>query len=271
MPELRRRKTGRYGWVPDLPDARDHLFAAPPATVAALPSRVDLRDQCPKTVYDQGRIGSCTANAIAGAFEFDLLKQGLTDFMPSRLFIYYNERSVEGTVGTDSGAMIRDGVKSVATLGVCTEEEWPYDDTHPGTDGGPWPAGARAGQQPSQQCYTDALHHTVSSYQRVVRSLAQFKGCLAAGYPFVFGFTVYESFEGDTVAHTGVVPMPAPREHVLGGHAVLAVGYDDTEQRFTVRNSWGDRWGDGGYFTMPYAYLTERSLSSDFWTIRAVI
>src|SRR5436305_10552782 len=119
MPELHRRKTGRYGWVPDLPDARDHLFAAAPATLIALPPKVDLREQCPKEVYDQGRIGSCTANAIAGAFEFELLKQGLADFMPSRLFIYYNERSVEGTIGTDSGAMIRDGVKSVATLGVC--------------------------------------------------------------------------------------------------------------------------------------------------------
>jgi C1A family cysteine protease len=270
MPELRPRRTGRYGWVPDLPDARDHLYAAPPVTVGPLPAAVDLRDACPKTVYDQGQIGSCTANAIAGAFEFDLLKQGLLDFMPSRLFIYYNERAVEGTIDTDSGAMIRDGVKSVAKLGVCDETEWPYDDTHPAYEGAPWPANARAGQEPSAQCYTDALNNKVSSYQRVVRSLQQFKGCLAAGYPFVFGFTVYDSFESDTVAQTGVVPMPAASEHVLGGHAVLAVGYDDAEQRFIVRNSWGPRWGMAGYFTMPYPYLTERNLSSDFWTIRAV-
>jgi C1A family cysteine protease len=270
MPELRRRKKGYYGWVPDLPDARDHLFAAPPATLATLPPKVDLRDQCPKQVYNQGRIGSCTGNAIAGAFEFELLKQGITDFMPSRLFIYYNERSIEGTIGTDSGAMIRDGIKSVATLGVCTEDEWPYDDTPPNFDGGPWPPAARAGKQPSQQCYTDALGNMVSSYQRVLPILAQLKGCLADGYPFVFGFTVYESFESERVAQTGVVPMPAAHERMLGGHAVLAVGYDDAEQRFIVRNSWGDRWGQGGYFTMPYAYLTEQSLSSDFWTIRVV-
>ena len=270
MQELHRRKRAGYGWVPDLPDARDHLYASRPATLGALPSSVDLRDRCPALVYDQGRIGSCTANAIAGAFEFDLLKQELPDFMPSRLFIYYNERSIEGTVGTDSGAMIRDGVKSMAKLGVCPEDEWKYDDTPPQSDGGPWPDGARAGQEPSQQCYTDALNNKVASYQRVVRSLSQFKGCLAEGYPFVFGFTVYESFEGDTVSKTGVVPLPAPDEQVLGGHAVLAVGYDDADQRFLVRNSWGAGWGMAGYFTMPYAYLTERSLSSDFWTLRTV-
>jgi C1A family cysteine protease len=108
------------------------------------------------------------------------------------------------------------------------------------------------------------------SYQRVVRSLPQLRGCLAEGFPFIFGFTVYESFESDAVASTGVAPMPGPGERVLGGHAVLAVGYDDADQRFLVRNSWGTKWGNGGYFTMPYAYLTERNLSSDFWTLRTV-
>jgi C1A family cysteine protease len=270
MSDLQPRQQSHYGWIPDLPDNRDHLFALRPETVAALPAAVDMRQQCPAQVYDQGRIGSCTANAIAGAFEFDLLKQQLTDFMPSRLFIYYNERLMEGTVGSDSGAMIRDGVKSVSKVGVCPETEWPYDDTHPSTPDGGWPAGARAGQKPTDRCYTDALGNRVMSYQRVVRSLPQLRGCLAEGFPFIFGFTVYESFESDAVASTGVAPMPGPGERVLGGHAVLAVGYDDADQRFLVRNSWGTKWGNGGYFTMPYAYLTERNLSSDFWTLRTV-
>jgi C1A family cysteine protease len=265
-----RRSTSRYGWIPDLPDIRDHLYAAPPETVGALPASVDLRDQCPKKVYDQGRIGSCTANAIAAAFEFDLLAQGLLDFMPSRLFIYYNERDMEGTVSTDSGAMIRDGIKSVATLGVCTEDAWPYDDTPTPAEDAPWPAGARAGLRPTEQCYADALGNTAVAYQRVDRSLEQFKGCLASGYPFVLGFTVYESFESREVASSGVVPMPATGERALGGHAVLAVGYDDAQQRFLIRNSWGTGWGMDGYFTMPYDYLTEPGLSSDFWTIRTV-
>jgi len=100
--------------------------------------------------------------------------------------------------------------------------------------------------------------------------LNQMKGCLASGYPFVFGFTVYESFESQHVVTTGVVSMPAAGEKVLGGHAVVAVGYDDTTQRFIVRNSWGPGWGKGGYFTMPYAYLTDSNLSDDFWTVRLV-
>jgi len=96
------------------------------------------------------------------------------------------------------------------------------------------------------------------------------RGCLAAGYPFVFGFTVYESFETQDMAHSGVLQMPQPDEQVLGGHAGLAVGYDDASQRFIVRNSWGTDWGQAGYFTMPYAYLTTRGLASDFWTMRIV-
>jgi C1A family cysteine protease len=251
------RKVKRYGWVPDLPDQRDHLFAAPPAVVASLPPSVDLREQCPKGVYDQGRLGSCTANAIAAAFEFDLLKQGLTDFMPSRLFIYYNERVKLGTVDVDSGAMIRDGIKSVSKQGVCAETSWPYDVS-------------RFTEEPPKACYDEAVGNRATSYQRVLPILNQLKGCLANGYPIVFGFRVYESFETEDVAQTGVVPMPRSDEQALGGHAVLATGYDDATGRFLVRNSWGSGWGQDGYFTMPYAYLTERSLSSDFWAILQV-
>ena len=114
--------------MPDLPDNRDHLYAAPLAKLRLLPGKVDLRRQCPK-VYDQGQIGSCTANAIAAAIEFDRRKQKLSDFIPSRLFIYYNERSMEHSVPLDNGAQIRDGIKSVAKQGACPEMEWPYDDT----------------------------------------------------------------------------------------------------------------------------------------------
>ncbi|GAA4862004.1 C1 family peptidase [Saccharopolyspora rosea] len=262
------RKIAGYGWSPDLPDARDFLYAAPRVAVTSLPPSVDLRTGFPAP-YDQGQIGSCTANAIAGAYQFDLEKEHAQDFMPSRLFIYYNERALEGHVPFDSGAQIRDGIKSVAKQGVCTEQEWPYDAT-PAQPDGMFPPGAKEAQQPPPGCYKDALQHRASAYLRVAQDLDQLRGCLAVGYPFVFGFTVYESFESPEVARTGVAPMPTAGENVLGGHAVVAVGYDDAQQRFTCRNSWGADWGQQGYFTMPYAYLTENALSSDFWTVRFV-
>jgi C1A family cysteine protease len=263
------RKIARYGWTPDLPDNRDHQYAAPLLKLGPLPAKVDLRKQCPG-VYNQGQIGSCTANAIAGAIEFDLLKQKLPDFTPSRLFIYYNERNMEHTVGTDSGAQIRDGVKSVNQLGVCPETEWPYVATPADPNTNLWPPGAKPAQKPTPACYTDALKNKAVSYESVTRDLAQFRGCLAAGYPFVLGFTVYSGFESPQVAQTGVLNLPTSAEQVEGGHAVLAVGYDDTAQRFIIRNSWGAAWGMKGYFTMPYAYLLSQKLSSDFWTIRVI-
>lgn len=265
---LRARKIARYGWKPDLPDQRDRSFAVPPDVIQTIPDGVDLRAQCPP-VYDQGQIGSCTANAIAAALEFEMMKQGLPSFTPSRLFIYYNERSIEGTVGSDAGAFIRDGIKSVASQGDCPESEWPYDGTAASPDG-TFPDGATAAKQPSPQCYSDAIQHKALNYQSISQNLADMKGCLASGYPFVFGFTVYGSFESDDVAANGMVPMPAAGEATIGGHAVMAVGYDDSRNLFIIRNSWGPNWGDGGYGYMPYAYLLDNNLANDFWTIRLV-
>ena len=258
------RKIKRYGWIPDLPDQRDFMYAAPLAALRALPPRKDLSGECPP-VYDQGELGSCTANAIGGAHEFEQRKQNAKKaFTPSRLFIYYNERAIEGTVNEDSGAMLRDGIKTVVKQGVCPEDL-------PGRPPAEWPYLIRKfTTKPPKSCYTAAMNHQFVSYQRVTQTLNQMKGCLASGYPFVFGFSVYESFETSTVAKTGKVPMPRSGEAMLGGHAVAAVGYNDADQRFIVRNSWGSKWGKKGYCFMPYAYLTDPDLAADFWTIRMV-
>jgi C1A family cysteine protease len=260
------RKVQRYGWRPDLPDHRDFTYAAPPKLARKdLAGNVDLRKIWKEPCYDQGQLGSCTGNAIAGAIEFALAKEGSNAFTPSRLFIYYNERVIEGTVASDSGAQIRDGMKSVAGVGYCGEDAgsppagcpadsiWPYDIS-------------KFAVQPPQACYDCAANHKVGSYLSIAQNLADMKGCLSERFPFVFGFTVYESFEDMT--SPWIVPMPQQGETVVGGHAVLAMGYDDTKQVFIVRNSWGPDWGDGGYFYMPYAYLLDDNLSDDFWTVR---
>jgi C1A family cysteine protease len=245
------RKVARYGWVRDLPDFRDRRYAAP--RVEALPAAVDLRAKCPP-VYDQGELGSCTANAIAGALEFLYAPEGIADFTPSRLFIYYNERVMEGDPGQDAGAQIRDGIKCVAQQGVCREDPtWPYD-------------AARFADAPPSDAYAEAKSHLAIAYQSL-SGLAELRGCLAEGFPVVFGFTVYESFESQAVAQSGVMPLPGPDEQVVGGHAVLAVGYDDAAETLWVRNSWGPGWGQAGYFAMPYGVVTG-GMASDYWTIR---
>ena len=172
----------------------------------------------------------------------------------SRLFIYYNERVIEHTVQEDSGAMIRDGIKTLVKQGVCSERSWPY-------------VIAKFAKKPGAACYKEARDHQVTVYARL-ETADEMRACLADGFPFVFGFSVYESFESATVARTGVAPMPRRNEKLLGGHAVLAVGYDDARKRFLVRNSWGTGWGMKGYFTLPYDYLGDRNLCDDFWTIR---
>lgn len=242
-----------YGWLPDLPDRRDHRYAAVHGVPAKLPAKVDLRAQCPP-VENQGQLGSCTANALAGALEFLELKEDYPLVDLSRLFIYYNERVIEHSVAHDSGAMLRDGIKTLAKQGVCAEKLWPY-------------VFKQFAKRPPAACYTQAKQHTISSYQRLATT-DEMRACLAAGFPFVFGFTVYESFESATVARSGTVNLPKQNESAIGGHAVCAVGYDDKAQRFIVRNSWGAAWGKKGYFTMPYAYLADRDLSDDFWTMR---
>jgi C1A family cysteine protease len=260
-----------YGWKRDLPDTRDRvrdfykhylsnkLFLKHEkiSDTTKIPHTVDLRSQCP-SILNQGHLGSCTANAMSNAFRFDEMKQGNPDvFIPSRLFLYYNERAMEGHTSSDTGAAVRDGMKSMNASGMCDEKNWVYDIS-------------KFTEKPPQSCYDFAKNHKSIKYQRVLQRELQMKAALASGYPIVFGFTVYQSFEGEDVAKTGIVPMPAKDERTLGGHCVLMVGYDDDKKQFIVQNSWGEEWGDKGFCYFPYAFLTNANLASDFWTMEKV-
>ena len=250
----KKAKIVKFGWKKDKPDPRDIKFKIVAPHV--LPPKVDLRPYCPP-VYNQEDLGSCTSNSLAGAYQFEQMKQKKVNFVPSRLFIYYNERVIEGTVDQDAGAMIRDGIKTMVSDGVCPESMWKY-------------ITGKFAVKPPKTCYDTALNNQVLQYLSVNQNLYEVKHCLSEGYPIAFGFTVYDSLMTDDVARLGMVPMPTSDDNVQGGHAVLAVGYDDTKECLIVRNSWGAGWGLNGYFYLPYGFITNPSLSSDFWTIRLV-
>ena len=249
------KRNFQFGWLPDLPDHRDLYYATVRKIQRKLPTSIDLRMQCP-VIYDQGTLGSCTANALGAAFQFGQIKQQITNFIPSRLFIYYNERVQIHTEQSDSGAFIRDGIKSLNRDGVCPENDWPY-------------AVKKFTQKPPAALYQKALRNQVIQYMRLENwKISQLQSCLAEGFPFVFGFSVFESFW--SMGKNAVIPMPQNGESRIGGHAVMAVGYSQAKKQFLIRNSWGSSWGKNGYAWMPFDYVCNPDNADDFWTIRLV-
>jgi C1A family cysteine protease len=259
--------TPKYNWRPDKPDARDHIFEQLNTIPPTLPASIDLRPHCPPIV-DQGQIGSCTGNAIAGIVEYYDNTHNKAGIIVSRLFIYYQERVYEGTTYYDAGAYIRDGIKACNQYGAPLETIWPY-------------LSNKVTTRPSTAAYTDAAKRKVGSYQRITTQAAGIKASLNAGFPVVIGFTVYASFESGTwwqPSGTGQMPYPnVNTESVLGGHAVAIVGYNDAMTGpggqtgyFIVRNSWGTGWGQSGYFYMPYSVINNANMSSDFWSVNSV-
>jgi C1A family cysteine protease len=271
--------THSYGYKPSKPDARDYVYSVLAPQAVALPASVDLRSQC-SPVRDQGQLGSCTGFAIAvGMREF---LQGATPtptpnpgcsplqwlqkfFAPrfklalaltplSPLFLYYEERVLEGTVGEDAGAEPRDGFKVLNQMGCASEAAWPY-------------IISQFTVAPSAAAMQSAGDFKISAYQRLT-DLTGMKTCLAGSNGFVVGFYVYESFE--SIGSDGKMPMPASGEQVLGGHAVFVAGYSDDASwpgggYLIVKNSWGTSWGNNGYFYMPYAFVTPDQVP-DAWT-----
>jgi C1A family cysteine protease len=244
----------KYHWLPDKPDSRDKIYQ--PTGLGTAVNAIDLRQYC-TPIENQGALGSCTGNAIAGAIEL-LNKRNRKQTDVSRLFIYYYERLLEGTVNYDSGAYIRDGIKVTYTYGAPLESLWPYNITKYRT-------------APASSAVKDAAKRKVTLYQRAT----DFNACIDAltnGFPVVIGFTVYDSFEsGNWWYTTGVMPYPNTNtESILGGHCVLLVGFNKATQQFIARNSWGTSWGLSGYFYMPFPVIQNTYMSADFWVIKSV-
>lgn len=238
-------------WVHDKLDTRDYQYRL---SSRPSPNSVDLRQHC-SPIENQGNLGSCTGQAIAGAIE--LLNKRNGNYRDiSRLFIYYYERLILGTVNYDSGAYIRDGIKATNHYGASLESLWPHDIS-------------KFRQEPLIEAKNDGLRRKVTRYERVT-NLNGFIDALSNGFPVIMGFNVYSSFMASGVATTGVMPFPnTRRERLLGGHAVLIVGYNKARKILIARNSWGTGWGDKGYFYMPFSMITP-TLSDDYWIIRSV-
>jgi C1A family cysteine protease len=235
----------------DSVDSRDYIYKE--KIVQKLPQKVDMRAKMPPVV-DQSKLGSCTTNAIvSGLRQFLRIKNGESNAVLSRLYLYWHEREVEGTLGTDAGAEIRTGMKLLKNLGVCPEKDFPY-------------VISTYNDKPSADAEAHAAEFKIKEYSRVT-DLTMLKTALAEGYPVVFGFLVYSSFKSPEATETGWVSLPQEGEELLGGHAVLAVGYDDFREVVICRNSWGRSWGDHGYFYLPYDFWAY-NLVDDMWTAK---
>jgi len=274
------------GWAPDPPDAGGPLYRTsllPREIRDPLPSKIDLRakpyaddagNPYLPTPYTQApHINACTANALTSAFTFEIKRQGLQPSTFSRLFIYYLETLNIGQPGNETGVSVRDGVDALASDGSCQDAEWLNYDTYPMPGPPPQPIRDQAKQ------YLKNNGMALAYFRLDNANINELKTCLAAGHPFVFGFLVFQSFNGANNGGKGLVPMPKKNgDPQIGSHTIIAVGYDDA--RFTVRSSWGLRdpntntvFGDQGDYYMPYEYLTGSNdfpdgLAGDFWTLR---
>jgi len=242
----------KYGWIPDIGDKRDKILKL--RANVALPPSVDMRNSCSPS-ENQGATGSCVGQACVSAIEeLDNKDKEYTE--ASALFVYYTARAIRGWETRDEGAIIRDAIKAMAGTGVASQIKWPFSES-------------KVNEKPSDEAYEDGKKKVIGDYYRIdgPNKVYEMKYALAAGYPVVFGISIYQSFESDFVKHTGIVPIPLPSERLLGGHAIKAVGYNDLSKWFICQNSWGTFWGVNGFFYLPYAYVADDNLATDFWVI----
>jgi C1A family cysteine protease len=244
----------------DKPDSRDFLFEKHFKLKSfLLPKWIDLRRNsgCPDILH-QETLGSCTACGSSNALRFILRKNGEKEFQPSRLFIYYFTRVIEDTVNEDTGGEIRNALKAIKRNGVCSEIDLPYDVN-------------KFTNKPSEYLIESAKNNKDSfKYYSVRNKTRTIKNALCNGFPVIFGFELYSSFESEEVASTGIVPMPdIYKEDFLGGHCAVIYGYRDSSKTFICMNSWGKSWGEKGFFYLPYEYVSKHGY--DLWTINQFV
>ena len=245
-----------YGFIKDIFDINPQYSPnSIKNAVGTLPS-INFADEMPQ-VYDQLSIGSCQSNALGACIEYNIK----TDETPSRLFLYYNARKLMGTINQDSGSTIQAVFQGAKQYGSCAETLWPYI-TPPDTEGAFVPVSEMYVCPPDsvyQQAHKDLLISMES-----INSMDGIKHALSNKIPVVFGMEVYDYFESAEMASCGVLRLPGSNEKLIGGHALVLVGFDDNKKTFTVRNSWSKNWGINGYFTAPYDYIENPDLAFQF-------
>lgn len=214
-------------------------------------SYVDLRPKF-NEVYDQGKIGSCTANALCSIYEYDT-----TNFKGSRLFLYYNERKLINETDKDSGAYLSDGIISLKTHGLCEENYWPY-------------ISENLFKEPSTIAYENAKKNYLIEAKEINNKIEIIKYWINKNEPIAIGIAIYSNFTNFSAGKTGKIGLPKNTDFLIGGHAVILCGYDDNKEEFILRNSWGSYWGDKGYFYLPYSYITNNDLCFDLWIITKI-
>lgn len=287
--KMEEEMTYTFGWLPDYPDFRDYTeehekikpllektSVGSSKEVASLSPSVDLRKWC-SDIENQKSLGSCTANAGVGVIEYYERRAFGTHIDASRLFLYKTTRNLMHVIG-DTGAFLRSTMEAMVLFGVPPEEYWPY------TDSKAAPPAYNFDLEPPAFCYAFAQNYQAIRYLRLDppgiptdRLLARIKTYLASGLPSMFGFTVFNSY-GQAKSNGGKLPFPCRGEQIVGGHAIVAVGYDDkmkiknsicekeTTGALLIRNSWGTGWGDKGYGWLPYEYVL-RGAAGDFWVL----